>query len=65
MKIFLGGFVALFIGFLGLFQWWGEFLRVLKGVVPIILFLGGALGIYLGIEDIKTKSATPIPEEKK
>jgi hypothetical protein len=65
VKIFLGGSVALFIGFLGLLLWWGDFLRVLKGAVPIILFLGGALGIYLGIKDIKTKSAMPAPEEKK
>ena len=64
MKILLGGIVALVIGVIGLVVWWFEFLRVLKGVVPIILVLGGALAIYLGIEDIKTTSASPAPEEK-
>jgi len=64
MKILLGGIVALVIGFIGLVIWWFEFLRVLKGVVPIILVLGGALAIYLGIEDVKTTSASPTPEEK-
>jgi hypothetical protein len=64
MKILLGGIVALVIGVIGLVVWWFEFLRVLKGVVPIILLLGGALAIYLGIEDIKTTSASPAPEEK-
>jgi hypothetical protein len=34
-------------------------------MIPIILVLGGALAVYLGIEDIKTTSATPAPEEKK
>jgi hypothetical protein len=52
MKILLGGIVALIIGIVGLIGWWSEFLRVLKGIIPIILVLGGALAIYLGIEDI-------------
>ena len=64
MKILLGGIVALVIGVIGLVVWWFEFLRVLKGVVPIILVLGGVLAIYLGIEDVKTTSASPAPEEK-
>jgi hypothetical protein len=65
MKILLGGIVALIIGFVGLAFWWFEFLRVLKGVVPIIFVLGGALAVYLGIEDIKTTTASPPSEEKK
>lgn len=64
MKILLGGIVALIIGILGLIIWWGDFLLILKGAVPIILVLGGALAIYLGIEDVKTSSASPPPEEK-
>jgi hypothetical protein len=65
MKILIGGVVALIIGFVGLAFWWFEFLRVLKGIVPIIFVLGGALAIYLGIEDIKTTTASPPAEEKK
>jgi len=65
MKILLGGIVALILGFIGLILWWSEFFRVLRGVIPIILVLGGALAVYLGIEDIKTASASPPPEEKK
>ena len=65
MKILLGGIVALIIGVLGLIGWWGDFLRVLKGMIPIILVLGGALAVYLGIEDIKTTSPSPATEEKK
>ena len=64
MKILLGGIVALIIGVVGLVLWWFEFLRVLKGVLPIIFVLGGALAIYLGVEDIKTTSASPMSEEK-
>jgi hypothetical protein len=67
MKILLGGIVAVIIGIIGLIAWWADFLEVLKGIIPIILVLGGALAIYLGIEDVKTASATPPPpeEEKK
>jgi len=65
MKILIGGVVALIIGFVGLAFWWFEFLRVLKGIVPIIFVLGGALAIYLGIEDIKTTTVSPPAEEKK
>jgi hypothetical protein len=65
MKILLGGIVALILGVIGLIGWWSDFLSILKGMIPIILLLGGALAVYLGIEDIKTTSATPAPEEKK
>ena len=64
MKILLGGIVALILGFIGLVAWWSDFFRVIKGIVPIILVLGGALAVYLGIEDIKTTSVSPPPEEK-
>jgi hypothetical protein len=65
MKILLGGIVALILGVIGLIGWWSDFLSILKGMIPIILLLGGALAVYLGIEDIKTTSATPATEEKK
>jgi hypothetical protein len=65
MKILLGGIVALILGVIGLIGWWSDFLMILKGMIPIILVLGGALAVYLGIEDIKTTSAAPAPEEKK
>jgi len=61
MKILLGGIVALIIGIVGLIGWWADFLLVLKGVIPILLVLGGALAIYLGIEEVKTSA--PAKEE--
>jgi len=61
MKILLGGIVALVIGIVGLIGWWADFVLVLKGVIPILLVLGGALAIYLGIEEVKTES--PAKEE--
>ena len=57
MKILLGGIAALVIGVIGLIIWFFDFLLVLKGIIPIALILGGALAIYLGIEDIKTTAS--------
>ena len=70
MKILLGGIVALVIGIIGLIGWWADFVLVLKGVIPILLVLGGALAIYLGIEEVKTESpakeeTTPATETQK
>ena len=65
MKILLGGIAALVLGVIGLIIWFFDFLMILKGLVPIALILGGALAIYLGIEDIKTSASaeeeTPPP----
>jgi len=64
MKILLGGIVAVVIGVVGLVAWWGPFLEIIKGAIPIILVLGGALAIYLGIEDIKTSAPSKEEETK-
>lgn len=65
MKILLGGIVAVIIGVVGLIAWWVNFLAVLKGMIPIVLVLGGALAIYLGIEDVKTTASSQEEEAKK
>ena len=57
MKILLGGIAALVLGVIGLIIWFFDFLMILKGLIPIALILGGALAIYLGIEDIKTSAS--------
>ena len=53
MKTLIGGAVAAALGLIGLAVWWGEFLMVLTGVIPIMLLLGGALAIYLGFDELK------------
>ena len=65
MKILVGGIVAVILGVVGLIAWWPEFWQVLKGTIPILLVLGGVLGIYLGIEDIKTSASTKKEETEK
>jgi hypothetical protein len=47
--------VALVLGVIGIIVWFGDFLDLLKGGVPLMLILGGALAAYLGFEEIKDK----------
>ena len=65
MKILVGGIVAVILGVVGLIVWWPEFCQVLKGIIPILLIIGGILGIYLGIEDIKISSSSKKEETEK
>ena len=57
MMALAGGIVALVLGIIGIFVWWGYFIKALMAGVPIMLILGGALAAYLGIEEIKDKKA--------
>jgi len=65
MKILAGGIVAVILGVIGLIVWWPEFWQVVKGAIPILLVLGGLLGIYLGIEDVKAISSSKKEETGK
>ncbi len=53
MKTLIGGAVAAALGLIGLVIWWGSFLMVIKGTIPIMLLLGGGLAIYLGFDELK------------
>ena len=58
MTALAGGVVALILGIIGLIVWWGSFLILLKGGIPLILILGCALATYLGVEELKDKKAS-------
>jgi uncharacterized membrane protein YqjE len=47
--------VALILGVIGIIIWWGYFLKALLAAVPAMLILGGALAVYLGVEEIRDK----------
>lgn len=55
MAVFAAGLAALVLGIIGIIYWGGEFIFILKGIVPAMLILGGALAAYLGFEEIKDK----------
>ncbi|MDY0040451.1 MAG: hypothetical protein RBS57_09075 [Desulforhabdus sp.] len=61
MKVFIGGIAAAFLGIIGIFVFFGPFLYLLAGAVPLMLLLGGAMAAYLGYDEVKDK----LPFKKK
>ncbi len=53
MKTLIGGAVAAVLGLIGLSVWFGEFLQLLAGAIPVTLLLGGGLALYLGFDELK------------
>ena len=53
MKTLIGGVVVTVLGLIGIVAWFPEFLAVVVGTIPIMLLLGGALAIYLGVDELK------------
>ena len=53
MKTLIGGAVAAILGLIGIVAWFPQFLTVVAGTIPIMLLLGGALAIYLGVDELK------------
>ena len=53
MKTLIGGAIAAFLGLIGIVAWFPQFLTVIAGTIPVMLLLGGALAIYLGIDELK------------
>jgi len=55
MSVLIGGGVAVLFGLIGLIIWWRDFFVLLKGGIPILLLLGGALAVYVGIDELREK----------
>jgi len=53
MKTLIGGAVAALLGLIGIVAWFPQFLTVIAGTIPVMLLLGGALAIYLGVDELK------------
>lgn len=53
MKTLIGGAIAAILGCVGIVAWFPQFLTVVAGTLPIMLLLGGALAIYLGVDELK------------
>ena len=53
MKTLIGGAIAALLGCIGIVAWFPQFLTVLAGTIPIMLLIGGALAIYLGVDELK------------
>jgi len=53
MKTLIGGAIAAILGCVGIVAWFPQFLTVVAGTIPVMLLLGGALAIYLGVDELK------------
>jgi len=64
MTVLIGGAAALLLGFIGFIAWQKEFFIILKGAIPLALLLGGALAVYVGIDELKDKMREEKEKEK-
>jgi len=65
MVVFAAGLAALVLGVIGIIAWGNEFVYILKGTIPAMLILGGALAAYLGFEEIKDKGKEDIVQDNR
>lgn len=56
MSILVGGAISAIFGFVSLMFFWPSFMTLIKGAFPIFMLLGGALAIYVGIDELQEKS---------
>lgn len=52
LSLLIGTIVAIF-GLILLLAWWYEFMFILRGIIPVILILGGILAVLAGISELK------------
>jgi hypothetical protein len=65
MKTLVGGAIAVILGVIGIVAWFPQFLTVLTGTIPVMFLLGGALAIYLGVDELKDtwkEAETPVAD---
>lgn len=55
MSVLIGGAISVILGIIGIIEWRHEFAIILKGVVPLILLLGGVLALYVGYDELQEK----------
>ncbi|MCX7816946.1 MAG: hypothetical protein N2317_05505 [Syntrophales bacterium] len=53
MPLIVGGFIATVLGIIGMVIWWGDFITIIKGALPVMMILGGILAIYVGYDDLQ------------
>jgi len=64
MVSLIGGLIAAIVGVIFLVSWWGHFLNLLMGALPILLLIGGGIAIFGGYTSIKDKLEAKEEESK-
>ena len=52
LSLLIGAIVAI-LGLILLIAWWYELLFVLRGVIPVMLILGGIIAVIAGFSEFK------------
>ncbi|OPY87827.1 MAG: hypothetical protein A4E71_00800 [Smithella sp. PtaU1.Bin162] len=55
MSLLIGGIIGAVLGLVSLIFWWSDFMTIIRGAFPICLLLGGALAIYVGVDELQDK----------
>ena len=58
------GTACLVLGVIALIFWWGHFLNVVMGSLPMLLILVGAVALFAGISEIKDSLACKDAEKE-
>lgn len=64
LGVIIGAIIVL-LGLRGLLIWWGDFLTVLRGSVPAMFILAGAIAVIAGFSEIRDEVSSKKKEEKK
>ena len=56
MSMLVSGIISVILGIIGFSIWWQDFVIAMKGMVPILLILGGTLGVYIGFDAIEDQA---------
>ncbi len=56
MWTIVGGIAAIFLGILGLINWWSLLLKALAAIIPFFLLLGGVIAVIMGISSVKEQA---------
>ena len=54
LSVFIGAVIVL-LGLIGLSSWWSEFTVILRGMLPAMFILAGAIAVIAGISEIRDK----------
>jgi len=63
LSVIIGALVMI-LGVMGLIRWHIALLTVLKGMIPALLILGGAIAVIAGISEIKDETTSKTEEKK-
>ncbi|MDP3790691.1 MAG: hypothetical protein Q8R38_01445 [Candidatus Omnitrophota bacterium] len=59
------GVIIVLLGVRGLLFWWPDFLTVLKGAIPAMFIIAGAIAVIAGLSEIRDELSSKEKEEKK